>query len=106
MTRTMTASGLRRRGFLQAAMAGLPIAAHAQTTSPRAPLHAFDAHEPLTIERQVTGKPRAGQVVAAVQPHADDIPLFAAGTLFKLIDEGATAYLIRVTNDDMPNSAA
>ncbi len=61
----------------------------------------FDDHGPLVIERRRAGKPRAGQVVAAIQPHVDDIPLFAAGTLFKLIEEGATAYMIRVTNDDM-----
>jgi LmbE family N-acetylglucosaminyl deacetylase len=102
MTKTMALTGIGRRAFLQAAMAGLPVAAHSQTPQPRpSALQAFDAHEPLTIERPVTGKPRTGQVVAAIQPHVDDIPLFAAGTLFKLIDEGATAYLIRVTNDDM-----
>jgi LmbE family N-acetylglucosaminyl deacetylase len=102
MTQAMTFTGIRRRAFLQAVMAGLPVVARAQTTPSTVPaLHQFDAHEPLTIERPVTGKPRAGQVVAAIQPHVDDIPLFAAGTLFKLIDEGATAYLIRVTNDDM-----
>ncbi len=102
MTKARPVPGIGRRGFLQAVMAGLPVAAQSQTTRPSPPaLHAFDAHEPLTIERPVTGKPRAGQVVAAIQPHVDDIPLFAAGTLFKLIDEGATAYLIRVTNDDM-----
>jgi LmbE family N-acetylglucosaminyl deacetylase len=91
-----------RRAFLQTAMAGLglPAAALAQTTTAsQQSVQPFDAHEPLTIERPATGKPRAGQVVAAIQPHVDDIPLFAAGTLFKLIDEGATAYLIRVTND-------
>jgi len=102
VTRATTRTGIGRRAFLQTAMAGLPVAAHSQTTPLRpTALHAFDAHEPLTIERPVTGKPRTGQVVAAIQPHVDDIPLFAAGTLFKLIDEGATAYLIRVTNDDM-----
>ncbi len=37
----------------------------------------------------------------AIQPHSDDIPIFAAGTLAKLTAEGATPYLIRVTNDDM-----
>ena len=105
MTKATALTGIGRRGFLQAVMAGVPVAAHGQTTRPdSSTLHAFDAHEPLTIERPVTGKPRAGQVVAAIQPHADDIPLFAAGTLFKLIDEGATAYLIRVTNDDMAGS--
>jgi LmbE family N-acetylglucosaminyl deacetylase len=65
------------------------------------PLQQFDAHEPLVIERQRSGKPREGQVVVAIQPHSDDIPLFAAGTVFKLMDEGAKGYLIRVTNDDM-----
>jgi len=68
---------------------------------PGPPLRQFDAHTPLVVERQREGKPRAGQVVVAIQPHADDIPLFAAGTVLKLIDEGATAYVVRVTNDDM-----
>ncbi|MFN8003586.1 MAG: PIG-L family deacetylase [Acidobacteriota bacterium] len=40
-------------------------------------------------------------VLAAIQPHSDDIPLFAAGTVAKLIKEGYTGHLIRVTNDDM-----
>lgn len=111
-----------RRAFLKTALAvGVPAAWHAtaqaagpsagqaaaaQSTSPPAatparPLDAFDAHAPFVIEGVRPGKPRAGQVVVAIQPHADDIPLFAAGTVFKLMDEGATGYLIRVTNDDM-----
>ncbi|MCW5980241.1 MAG: PIG-L family deacetylase [Bryobacteraceae bacterium] len=57
--------------------------------------------EELVIERAQTGKPHAGKVLAAIQPHADDIPFFAAGTVAKLIEEGYTGYLIRVTNDDM-----
>jgi LmbE family N-acetylglucosaminyl deacetylase len=65
------------------------------------PLQQFDGHAPLVVERPREGKPRAGQVVLAIQPHSDDIPLFAAGTVLKLIDEGATGYVIRVTNDDM-----
>jgi len=55
----------------------------------------------VTIERRAAGKPHAGKVLAAIQPHADDIPLFAAGTVAKLIDEGYTGYLIRMSNDDM-----
>ena len=65
------------------------------------PLQQFDGHTPLVVERPREGKPRAGQVVVAIQPHSDDIPLFAAGTVLKLMDEGATGYVIRVTNDDM-----
>jgi LmbE family N-acetylglucosaminyl deacetylase len=53
------------------------------------------------IERSVAGKPHAGKVLAAIQPHADDIPIYAAGTVAKLLSEGYTGYLIRTTNDDM-----
>jgi hypothetical protein len=110
-----------RRAFLQTALAmGLPIAAlgsaplHAQAqreaarqpATPARPVDQFDAHAPLVVEGPRPGKPRAGQVVVAIQPHSDDIPLFAAGTVFKLMDEGATGYLIRVTNDDMAGPGA
>lgn len=80
----------------------MPVALPArQATPPSQSLQQFDAHEPFVIERPRSGKPREGQVVVAIQPHSDDIPLFAAGTVFKLMDEGAKGYLIRVTNDDM-----
>src|SRR5262245_7419020 len=61
----------------------------------------FTTHGNLVIERPVTGKPHTGKVLAAIQPHSDDIPIFAAGTVAKLLNEGYTGYLIRVTNDDM-----
>lgn len=54
----------------------------------------------LTIERHAGGKPYRGKVLAAVQAHSDDIPLFASGTVAKLIDEGYTGYLIRLSNDE------
>jgi LmbE family N-acetylglucosaminyl deacetylase len=115
-----------RRAFLQTALAmGLPVAAlgsvalHAQqrpqqptqpspATAPATarPVEQFDARSSLVIEGPRPGKPRAGQVVVAIQPHSDDIPLFAAGIVFKLMDEGATGYLIRVTNDDMAGPGA
>ena len=56
------------------------------------------------IERNVSGKPHTGKVLAAIQPHADDIPIFAGGTVAKLLNEGYTGYLIRTTNDDMAGS--
>ncbi len=61
----------------------------------------FTAHGDLVIERAAAGKPHTGKVLAAIQPHSDDIPIFAAGTVAKLLNEGYTGYLIRVTNDDM-----
>jgi LmbE family N-acetylglucosaminyl deacetylase len=54
----------------------------------------------LVIERNRPGKPHQGRVLAAVQAHSDDIPLFAGGLVAKLIDEGYTGYLIRVSNDE------
>jgi LmbE family N-acetylglucosaminyl deacetylase len=74
----------------------LPSLASAQQLS-----QPFHSDEPLVIERKREGRPRAGQTVVAIQPHSDDIPIFAAGLFAKLIDEGATPYMIRVTNDDM-----
>lgn len=58
------------------------------------------AEPAVHIERPQPGRPHAGKVLAAIQPHADDLPLFAGGLLLKLIDEGYTGYLIRTTNDD------
>ncbi len=52
------------------------------------------------IERPQPGRPHAGKVLAAVQPHSDDIALFAAGTVLKLRREGYRVYLIRTTNDE------
>jgi LmbE family N-acetylglucosaminyl deacetylase len=75
-------------------------AAFAQQQQRAAP-DSYDDHGGVVIERPASGKPHGGKVLALIQPHSDDIPIFAAGTAFKLMDEGYTAYLIRVTNDDM-----
>ncbi len=75
---------MRRREFLGAA--GLVLQAGAPE---------------VVIERPQSGRPHASKVLAAIQPHADDIPIYAAGLVLKLIDEGYTGYLIRTTNDDM-----
>lgn len=56
--------------------------------------------EEIVIERNAGGKPHLGKVLAVIQPHNDDIPLFAGGTVTKLIDEGYTGFLIRTTNDE------
>jgi LmbE family N-acetylglucosaminyl deacetylase len=53
------------------------------------------------LERAASGTPYRGKVLAAIQPHADDIALYCAGTVAKLIGEGYTGYMIRATNDDM-----
>jgi LmbE family N-acetylglucosaminyl deacetylase len=58
------------------------------------------AQDEVVIERDQPGRPHSGKVLAAIQPHVDDIPIFAAGLVAKLIREGYTGYLIRTTIDD------
>ena len=71
-------------------------------TAPRSPYGAaltpdyYTFADNLVIERNQPGKPHQGKVLAAIQAHSDDITLFAAGTVAKLIDEGYTGYLVRV----------
>jgi LmbE family N-acetylglucosaminyl deacetylase len=59
--------------------------------------------EEIIIERPVPGKPHKGKVLLAIQPHSDDITLYAAGTVAKLMDEGYTGYLLRTTDDSSGN---
>lgn len=58
------------------------------------------------IERRATGKPHQGKVLAAIQPHCDDVPIFAGGTVLKLLDEGYKGYLITMSNDSMAGNGA
>ncbi|MDX1981719.1 MAG: PIG-L family deacetylase [Bryobacteraceae bacterium] len=55
----------------------------------------------VTIERKQSGKPHKGKMLAAIQPHCDDIPIFAGGTVLKLIDEGYEGILITMSDDSM-----
>lgn len=85
-----------RRNFLGNALgANLALAGAAGQTAGAGPAPG------IVVEKAAEGRPHAGKVLAAIQPHADDIPLFASGTVAKLIGEGYTGYLIRVTNDNM-----
>src|SRR6185295_6965317 len=58
------------------------------------------------VERDKEGQPHRGKVLAAIQPHCDDLPLFAGGTTLKLIREGYTGILIRTSNDEMAGRGA
>jgi LmbE family N-acetylglucosaminyl deacetylase len=83
---------MQRRDFLTTMLAGTTLlrpAAAQQTSSG------------VFLERPAAGRPHQGKALAAIQPHSDDIAIFAAGTVAKLIQEGYTGYMIRATNDDM-----
>jgi LmbE family N-acetylglucosaminyl deacetylase len=101
-------SALRKRGgfvdrrrFLESSFLAAPVAAQtppakeAQGGGTGATSYQVTA----TIERPQAGKPHQGKVFAAIQPHCDDIPLFAGGTVLKMIDEGYTGYLITMSDD-------
>ena len=83
------AVGRGRSGRMEAAHQGPPEGPTALTV------------DKVHIERALAGRAHAGKVLAAIQPHADDLPFYAVGTILKLLDEGYTGYLIRTTSDDM-----
>jgi LmbE family N-acetylglucosaminyl deacetylase len=60
----------------------------------------------VTVERKQAGKPHKGKMLAAIQPHCDDIPIFAGGTVLKLIDEGYEGILITMSDDSMAGSGS
>src|SRR6266853_2120099 len=51
-------------------------------------------------EKLVSGTPHRGKTLALVTPHLDDGPIFASGTIAKMLREGATGYFIRTSNDE------
>src|SRR5271155_5013825 len=89
---------MERRGFVKlAAAAGLGVAPlQAQSAAQTA----TQATAPPTIERANPNQPGRGKVFALITPHLDDGPIFAGGTIAKLLNEGYTGYFIRVSNDE------
>jgi len=94
---------MQRRKFLGTTLAGgaaLSAGPAPQKNSGADPGDLRDTSEraEVILERDQPGQPHKGKVLAAIQPHADDIPLFSAGLILKLIKEGYTGVLIRITN--------
>src|SRR5438045_6837354 len=85
---------MQRREFFTRVLAGLPVLQLGTARAQPAPAGPF-------FERARTGLPHRGKVLAAIQPHSDDVALYCAGTVAKLLQEGYTGYMIRATNDDM-----
>ena len=92
---------INRRDFLGALVGGALMTREGRAQNPYRQLPEMTAHGGLVVEKAATGQPHAGKALAAIQPHSDDVPIFAAGTVAKLIGEGYTGYLFRITNDDM-----
>jgi LmbE family N-acetylglucosaminyl deacetylase len=96
---------MQRRSFLGGALGGGLLAGPAAAL-PQVPEHNRTALGEVFIERDQPNRPHAGKVLAAIQPHCDDIPIFAGGAVLKLIAEGYSGYLIRTSNDEMAGSGA
>src|SRR5438270_6236560 len=87
-----------RRHFFAPVLAG---GALAQRAASRLSAQAPTTGSRVFLEHSAPGQPHKGKVLLALQAHSDDIPLMAAGTVVKRIEEGYTGYLVRATNDDM-----
>jgi LmbE family N-acetylglucosaminyl deacetylase len=103
---------MKRRDFVgktlagSALLAGAPLGAGGESILPgaggdqAATVEGATGERGVFVERPREGQPFKGRVLAAIQPHCDDVPLFAGGTVAKLLKEGYTGYLIRTTNDE------
>ncbi|MDZ4709304.1 MAG: PIG-L family deacetylase [Saprospiraceae bacterium] len=89
---------MERRDFIHQSMAYSMMPGSALSNTPSG--NQEKGMDSLVIERPLPGQPHKGKVLAVIQPHCDDIALFAAGTVAKLIKEGYTGYMIRTSNDD------
>lgn len=87
---------MKRRRFFTSAAAGAIAGATVGAQSAKA-----DSAQPgIVIERADPSKPHQGKALALITPHLDDGPIFAGGTLAKLLNEGYTGYFIRTSNDE------
>ena len=87
---------MKRRRFFTSAAAGALVGAAARAQS----TNADGARPEVVIERAAANKPSLGKTFALITPHLDDGPIFAGGTLVKLLSEGYTGYFIRTSNDE------
>ncbi len=94
---------MQRRSFIGQTLGS---ALRSRAAALQVPLRHIEQQAEVFIERDQPGLPHKGKVLAAIQPHNDDVPLFAAGTVLKLIREGYTGILIRTTNDEAAGRGA
>ncbi len=91
---------MERRQFIGRSLA-TGAAGSTAWAAPQAPVRNTPTGDEPKIEPDQPGQPHRGKVLAAIQPHCDDVPLYAGGTVLKLIKEGYRGILIRTSNDEM-----
>ena len=97
---------MKRREFVAKTLVGGALARSSPAAGSRGPGSPqgqadWSQRGEVVIERASPGRPHEGKVLAAIQPHVDDVPIFAGGTVAKLVSEGYKGYLIRTSNDEM-----
>lgn len=97
---------MNRRRFMGRTLAGGLWLGGEAAVAPQTRLRDTSQDVDVLIERDQAGKPHDGKILAAIQPHSDDLPLFAGGTVLKLIREGYSGILIRTSNDEMAGRGA
>ncbi len=97
---------MERRLFLGGSLTGGIVVAHRPAAAIPTRLRNLAPETDVYVEREQPGQPHRGKVLAAIAPHCDDISLFAAGTVLKLVKEGYSGVLIRTTNDEMKGTGA
>jgi LmbE family N-acetylglucosaminyl deacetylase len=88
---------MNRREFVSATFASSALSGARDASAGQAVVTQGDD---VVIERPAPDSPHKGKVLAVIEPHSDDAPIFAAGTIAKLLNEGYTGYLIRTSNDE------
>ena len=91
---------MERQKYLAKTALGSAFLGSSAGISEPAEAWAANVTDEVFIEREMSGKPHKGKVLAAVQAHLDDVPYKCGGTCAKLIREGYTGYLIRTSNDE------
>lgn len=97
---------MNRRGFIGRTLSSSVLLGTSAATPAQTQMRENAQQAEVVVEREQLGQPHKGKVLAAIQPHCDDLPLFAGGTVLKLIREGYTGILIRTSNDEMAGRGA
>ncbi len=97
---------MNRRRFIGGTLSGGVLWGAGGSTPAQTQMRENAQQAEVIVEREQTGQPHKGKALAAIQPHCDDLPLFAGGAILKLIREGYTGVLIRTSNDEMAGRGA
>jgi LmbE family N-acetylglucosaminyl deacetylase len=97
---------MQRRKFIEASFASGALIGTSALASAQTTVSGSAAAPQVVVERDRPGTPHKGKTLAAIQPHCDDVPIFAAGAVLKLIAEGYRGIMIRTSNDEMAGRGA